>query len=307
MIKLNLNIPDFERYTSDQQFVNVVGALNRMETRKGGLSVEEVWAMAWQVVEMLKQASKPETTAKILLSLISNQIDEKLKGRTPEQNIHSTHCVLFCVNYLLCANAEEPDPNQDVIDSISEQLAQMPDVVELFEAVEREEDREEAKGHKVKERNVLADEEDETQGLMHEMAEGDHWIVSKLEQLAGRGLWLNGMTADDVMNGLRKALALDVPGLNTDEMAMSNKLWALLRNRRGQDQKGSLRTTWLNIVGYCVNHGMLDGASPQLCKEFYPHAGKDDYKAIDKGKNKEVQAFVKVEPILDRYVKKVEG
>ena len=72
MIKLNLNIPDFERYTSDQQFVNVVGALNRMETRKGGLKVEEVWAMAWQVVEMLKQASKPETTAKILLSLISN-------------------------------------------------------------------------------------------------------------------------------------------------------------------------------------------------------------------------------------------
>lgn len=303
-MKLNLNIPDFERYTSDQQFVNVVGALNRLETQKGGLIVEEIWEMAWQVVEMLKQASKPETTAKILLSLISNQIDEMLKERTQEQNIHSTHCVLFCVNYLLCANVEEPDPNQGVIDSISEQLAQMPDIVELFEAVVREEDREEAKGHKVKERNVLADEEETIQGLMHEMAEGDHWIVSKLEQLVGRGLWLNGMTADDVMNGLRKALALDAPGLNTEEMAMSNKLWALLRNRRGQDQKGSLRTTWLNIVGYCLRHKMLDGASPQLCKTFYPNLKGDEYKAIDKGKNQEVQAFGKIEPLLETYLKK---
>lgn len=304
-MKLNLNIPDFERYTNDQQFVNVVGALNRMETQKGGLTVEEIWGIAWQVVEMLKGASHPAVTAKILLTRISGEIEEKTKdlNRTKAQNIHSTHCVLFCVNYLLCANAEEPDPNQDVIDSISEQLSQMPDIVELFEAVEREEDREEAKGHKVKERNVLADEEDETQGLMHEMAEGDHWIVSKLEQLVGRGLWLNGMTAEDVMNGLRKALALDAPGLNTDEMAMSNKLWALLRNRRGQDQKGSLRTTWLNIVGYCLRHKMLDGASPQLCKMFYPNLKGDEYKAIDKGKNKEVQAFVKVEPLLEAYLK----
>ena len=55
-MKLNLSIPDFERYTSDQQFVNVVGALDRMETQKGGLTVEEIWEMAWQVVDMLKKA-----------------------------------------------------------------------------------------------------------------------------------------------------------------------------------------------------------------------------------------------------------
>lgn len=307
MIKLNLNIPDFERYTSDQQFVNVVGALNRMETQKGGLTVEEIWEMSWQVVEMLKQASHPETTAKILLSLISSQIEEKLPQRTKEQNIHSTHCVLFCVNYLLCANTEEPDPNEDIIDNISEQLCQMPDIVELFEAVEREEDKEETKGHKVKERNVLADEQETSQGLMHEMAEGDHWIVSKLEQLVGRALWQQELKGGDVMYGLRKALALEAPGLNTKEMAMSNAFWALLRHRKNQDQKGSLRTTWLNIVGYCVRHEMLDGASPQLCKTFYPNLNGDEYKAIDKGKNKEVQAFVKIEPLLDTYLLKVEG
>ena len=48
---------------------------------------------------------------------------------------------------------------------------------------------------------------------------------------------------------------------------------------------------------------MLDGASPQLCKDFYPHAGEDDYKSIDKGRNQKVYAFVDIEPLLDTYLK----
>ena len=306
-MELNLNIPDFERFTSDQQFVNVVGALERMEDSTGGLSAEETWAMAWQVVEMLKKASRPETTAKRLLTLISSQIEEKTnRSRPKEQVIHSTHCVLFCVNYLLCANDEEPDPNQEIIDNISEELSRMEDIVVLFEAVERVENEEEAKGRKVKGRDVMRSEPAEAKGLMHELKEGDHWIVSQLEALVARGLWLQGHSGDDVMNGLRKALALESPGLNTKEMALSNKLWSILRKRRGQDSEGSLRTTWLNIVGYCVRHGMLDGASPKLCREFYPNAKGDEYKAIDKGKNQNVDGFVKIEPLLDTYLRKVE-
>ena len=304
MIKLNLNIPDFEGFTDDQQFVNVVGALTRMETQQGGLGVSEIWQMAWQVVEMLKAAQRPDITAKILLTLISRQIDEQMGDRTHEQNIHSTHCVLFCVNYLLCANAEEPDPNEDIIDSISEELAQMTDIVDLFEAVEREEDQEEARGHKVKERNVLADEEDETQGLMHEMAEGDHWIVSKLEQLVSRGVWQKGLTAEDVMHGLRKALALEAPGLSTEQMAMSNRLWALLHQRRNQQTlEQSVCVTWLNIVGYCVRHGMLEGASTPLCRQFYDHPREDDYKHIDRGRSGVLKSFMEIEPLLDTYLK----
>lgn len=292
-MKLNLNIPDFERYSSDQQFVNVVGALERIETQKGGLSVEEVWEMAWQVVERLKNATNPEVTAKRLLTLINRQTD----------NLHTTHCVLFCVNYLLCANDEEPDPNQGIIDNISEELSRMEDIVELFEAVEREEDAQEAKGKTVKARNVLGSEKvAPSQGLKHQLEGDDIWIDSKLVDLVCHGLWLK-MTEEEVLSGLRKALALEDPGLNTEMMALSNKLWNLLRHRKGQDKAGSVQTTWLNIVGYCVNHGLLEGASPQLCKDFYPHAGPDDYKAIDKGKNREVKKFVEIEPLLDTYLK----
>ena len=306
-MNLNLNTPDFDNYSSDQQFLNVVGALERIETQQGGLTAEEVWEMALQVVAMLKKSNRPDIKAKRLLTLISSQIEEKKKDRTREQIIHSTHCVLFCVNYLLCANEEEPDPNNDVIDNISEELSRMPDIAELFYAVEQEEDKEEAKGNKVKARNVLGKEPLQTQGQMHQLMGNDEWIVSKLTQLVCIGCWQKGLTEQTVLSGLFKALALEEPGLNTKEMELSNKLWAMLRERRGQNEEGSLKITWLNIVGYCIRHGMLKGPATKLCKEFYPKAGVDDYKAINKGKKAnesgDLKSFAEIEPLLDRYLK----
>ena len=63
-MKLNLNIPDFEQYTGDQQFVNVVAALEKLETQKGGLPVETIWGMAWQIVEKLRKALRPDVIVK---------------------------------------------------------------------------------------------------------------------------------------------------------------------------------------------------------------------------------------------------
>ena len=63
---------------------------------------------------------------------------------------------MFCAVYILCANDEEPDPNQDIIYSICEVLVKMPDIVPLFQFVEKTEDEQEAKGYKVRARNVLA-------------------------------------------------------------------------------------------------------------------------------------------------------
>lgn len=298
-MKLNLNIPDFEQYTGDQQFVNVVAALDRLETQSGGLPVEDIWEMAWQVVEMLRNAKRPDMTARRLLTLISSQFDEK-QTKDPK---HTTHCILFCVNYLLCANDEEPDPNQDIIDNISEQLSKMEDIVELFEAVEKVEDIEDARGNVVECRNVMKADEQPQSGLMHVMQEGDQLILSRLEQLINRGDW-KGLSYDDVKNGLWKALGCGNMGLNSKENRLSEKFWTLLRKRRGQNSEGSLRTTWLNLVGYCVIHRLLDGASPTLCREFFPKLRGDEFKAIDKGKNQEVKSFEEITPLLDTYLKK---
>lgn len=298
-MKLNLNIPDFEQYTGDQQFVNVVAALEKLETQKGGLPVEEIWEMAWQVLVMLRKATRPDMTVRRLLTLISSQLNEK--ATTPDP-LHTTHCILFCVNYLLCANDEEPDPNQDIIDSISEQLSRMPDIVELFEAVEKVEDKEDAKGNVVEGRNVMKVSELPLSGKMHPMQEGDQLILDRLEDLIDKGDW-QGLTPDDVKNGLWMALGCGMLGLNAEESRLCEKLWTLLRKRKGQDAKGSLRTTWLNMVGYFVTRNMLYGASPSLCNTFFPWSKDDDYKAIDKGRNKDIRGFEEITPLLDTYVK----
>lgn len=303
IMKLNINIPDFEQYTSDQQFVNVVGALDHMETQVGGLTVEEIWEMAWQVVDGLKSSRRPDATAHRLQSLISTQLSQQMPDRTPEQVLHSTHCVLFCVNYLLCANDEEPDPNQQVIDNISKALAKMTDIVELFNAVEQEEDDEEARGHSVESRNVLSEEVKPEAGKWHDMQEGDQLILSRLEEFINKSFWINGATAKAVKDGMWKALGMGELGLSTENLKLSNQLWALFRKRKYSDANDSFRITWLNFVGWCVRQRMLDGASPQLCKEYYPRLGNDEYKAIDKGRTGGVAAFVKIEPLLEMYVK----
>lgn len=297
-MKLNLNIPDFEQYTDDQQFVNVVAALERLETRKGGLSVETIWGMAWQIVEKLRNAQRPDVIVKRLPTLISSQLTEAIT----HDPMHSTHCIMFCVSYLLCANDEEPDPNQDIIDSISEQLSRMPDIVELFEDVKKVEDKEDAKGNVVEVRNVMKASELPSSGLMHQMQEGDQLILNRLEVLIGKGDW-QGLSAEDVKNGLWMALGCGSLGLNAGESLLSEKLWALLRKRKNQNAGGSVRITWLNIVGYCVTHKMLDGASPELCKTFFTNLHGDEYKAIDKGRNKDIKGFEKITPLLDTYVK----
>ena len=297
-MKLNLNIPDFEQYTGDQQFVNVVAALEKLETQKGGLPVEEIWEMAWQIVEKLRKAQRPDVIVKRLPTLISSQLNEDANA----DPIHSTHCILFCVNYLLCANDEEPGPNQDIIDSISEQLSRMPDIVELFEAVEKVEDKEDAKGNVVEGRNVMKVSELPLSGKMHPMQEGDQLILDRLEDLIDKGDW-QGLTPDDVKNGLWMALGCGMLGLNAEESRLCEKLWTLLRKRKGQDAKGSLRTTWLNMVGYFVTRNMLYGASPSLCNTFFPWSKDDDYKAIDKGRNKDIRGFEEITPLLDTYVK----
>lgn len=301
-MNLNINIPDFEQYTSDQQFVNVIEALDRLETQKGGLAVEEIWAMAWQVVDKLKSAQRPDATAMRLQSLINSQLKEQMSNRTSEQIMHSTNCVLFCVNYLLCANDEEPDPNQQVIDNLSRALSKMPDIVDLFRAVEQMEDSEEARNNIVRSRNVLSDERKAEVGKFHDKQDGDTLILERLQELVNKSLWLKGYTAESVYTELQNALGLGNVGLTVENFMLSENLWKLFRKRKGNDAKGSFRITWLNFVGWCVEKGLLDGASPQLCNLYFPHAKGDSYKAIDKGRNGDVKAFVDIEPLLETYI-----
>lgn len=157
---LKLELSDFDRLTADQQFVNVAATLDEVETQQGGLTAEQVWAAACEVIDHLKAVPRPEITVQRMFSHIVEQLGGD--GRTREEREHTAHCVLFCVAYILCANDEQPDPNQEIIDNICRRLSRMPDIARLFLMVEQAEDEQTLKSHPVEPRNVLARQRGET-------------------------------------------------------------------------------------------------------------------------------------------------
>lgn len=125
-------------------------------------------------------------------------------------------------------------------------------------------------------------------------------IIGKLEALVKRAHSWTHIGGEQVVAALHKALGLGPVFADTKQVEMSQALWALFRKRRGCDREKSLMVTWLNIVGYCVKRGFLSGGSPALAKRFFPKCGKDDYKAIDKGRNAENNKnFLAITPLLD--------
>lgn len=124
-------------------------------------------------------------------------------------------------------------------------------------------------------------------------------ILEKLTALARNAEWRN-ISEDVAVNAMHKALGLGPVFLDAKLMGMSQSLWNMLKKRRGCDAEKSLRLTWLNIVGYCLSKGFMNGHAPALAKSFFPHCGKDDYKAIDKGRNaRDNKNFLAVIPLLD--------
>lgn len=156
MSTFDFQIPAFERFTSDQQFVNVADAITLFETKQGGLTPEEIWEYATNMLESLKNVPRPEIKVKRMFSYIVEKLKNQLPDRGKEQIEHTAYCILFCAVYILCANDEEPDLNQDIIENICKELSGMPDIVPLFEYVEKMEDEQEVKGYIVEPRNVLA-------------------------------------------------------------------------------------------------------------------------------------------------------
>ena len=139
--------------------------------------------------------------------------------------------------------------------------------------------------------------------LGRELTQEEKKIIRTLLALVEKGRWRGGVTAASIILGVKRMLGVDYP-LDGEEQELSDSLWKLLKSRRQLDADQSLKRTWLNIVGWCVQKGYLSGSgSPALCKEFYPNAGDDDYKAIDKGRTEPPANFAKVIPLLERFLR----
>lgn len=129
-------------------------------------------------------------------------------------------------------------------------------------------------------------------------------ILDQLLALTDKGDWVNGITPEHVKVMLKAVLGLGETPPAGKEAKMSETLWHLLENGRGD----RVKIVWQNMVGYLDDKKLfrLKG-SPALNKDFF---GDDKgYTNIDKGRpNKGLMTpdFESIIPLLDAYVPKLD-
>lgn len=127
-------------------------------------------------------------------------------------------------------------------------------------------------------------------------------ILDQLLALVDKGDWKHDGIADGVKKMMLTVLGQGETPLTGKEAEMSEALWHLLENQRGD----RVKIVWQNIVGYLDEKKLFPiKGSPALNKDFF---GNDDgYTNIDKGRpsrNNMSNGFRDVLPLLDAYVPK---
>lgn len=117
-------------------------------------------------------------------------------------------------------------------------------------------------------------------------------ILNRLQALADKGDWKNGVTADAIKIMMQQVLQ------------KSETLWKLLERGRGD----RVRIVWQNLIGYFIDRKILPTTigAPALNKMFFDD--ENGYTNIDKGRpSKRLMTadFESLVPLLDAYVPKV--
>lgn len=129
-------------------------------------------------------------------------------------------------------------------------------------------------------------------------------ILDHLLDLTDNGDWKYNELADSVKQMLRTVLGQGETPLAGKEAKMSETLWNLLENGRGN----RVKIVWQNMVGYLDDKKLLRlKGAPALNKDFF---GDDiGYTNIDKGRPSKglmTADFESIIPLLDAYVPKLD-
>ena len=124
-------------------------------------------------------------------------------------------------------------------------------------------------------------------------------ILDQLLILVDKGDWKYDEIADSVKQMLRTILGKGETPLSGNEAELSETLWHLLENGRGN----RVKIVWQNFVGYLDDKKLfrLKG-SPALNKDFFGDA--TGYTNIDKGRPSKglmTADFKSILPLLDAY------
>ena len=146
-------------------------------------------------------------------------------------------------------------------------------------------------------------EEKGANSVLSSHSESRQRILKELCALADKGDWAKGVTPGDVKTMLYNVLNMGETPLADKEAEMSELLWQLLENGRGD----RVKIVWQNMVGYLDDRKTLKlKGGPALNKDFF--GTEESYSNIDKGRPSRENCssgFRDVIPLLDSYVPKV--
>ena len=128
-------------------------------------------------------------------------------------------------------------------------------------------------------------------------------IFNQLLDLADKGDWVNGITSEHVKQMLQTVLGQGETSLSAKETELSEVLWHLLENGRGD----RVRVSWQNMVGYFDDKHLLKiKSAPALNVDFFGNKiGADNINKGRPSRGNMPAGFCDIIPLLDAYVPRV--
>lgn len=154
----------------------------------------------------------------------------------------------------------------------------------------------------VEEVKASQQKEEYTHGNVSSLSDSRQAILNQLLELADKGDWKKDGTANEVKTMLLTVLGQGEVKLTDKNAEMSEALWHLLENGRGD----RVKIVWQNMVGYLDDKRLFrQKGSPALNRDFFDN--EDGYSNIDKGRpsrDNMSTGFREILPLLDDYVPK---
>ena len=128
-------------------------------------------------------------------------------------------------------------------------------------------------------------------------------ILDQLQNFADKGDWTNGIAAEHVKQMLQTVLGQGEASLSAKEAELSEVLWHLLENGRGD----RVTIVWQNLVGYFDDRHLFKiKSSPALNMDFFGNkTGADNINKGRPSRGNMPTGFNDIIPLLDAYVPKV--
>lgn len=119
---------------------------------------------------------------------------------------------------------------------------------------------------------LLKREQEQQEEAVQNFTPEQEKILGRLDTYIDKGDWQEPATAENIKSMMRSVLS----------QPEADTLWKLLKHRRGNPGNKAVMLTWANLAGYFQHHGLLNGDSAQLSKDFFDK--KDQTDNINKGK-----------------------